>query len=202
MVSCGLVEDERDRAPTVTWLSRRGPAVAFVWAVAEATIFFLVPDVIIGASALSAPRRWWRVAAAAVAGSLAGGLVLWSATLAAAGPLWPLMDAVPGVSPAMIERVEATLADGCREALLTQPFSGAPYKLYVTGWSQAGCGTTALVLWTLVGRALRLVPVAAVAGGVGVLLRPVVRARPGIVLGLYLAAWAAFYAAYFLRVGW
>lgn len=193
---------ESDRASTAAWLARRGSVAAFVWAAAEAVVFFLVPDVVVGAVALYEPRRWWRVAVAAVAGSLAGGLVLWSATLAAADPLWPLMDAVAGVSPAMIERVETTLADGCREALVTQPFSGAPYKLYVTGWSQAGCGGGTLALWTPVGRALRLVPAAGIAGVVGTLLRPAVGARPGTVLAVYVAGWAGFYLAYFLRVGW
>lgn len=39
------------------WIEKRGERLAFTWGVAEATVFFLVPDVAIGAVALFGLRR-------------------------------------------------------------------------------------------------------------------------------------------------
>ena len=80
-------------------------------------------------------------------------------------------------------------------------FSGVPYKLYALEMGLAGYGVISMVVWTVLARGARMLPVALLAARAGRRFRPTVRQRPGLVLTLYAGAWSVFYVAYFRRVG-
>jgi hypothetical protein len=63
---------------------------------AEATLFFIVFDVMVGAVALFSPRRWWRAATAALIGALIGASVLAAVTWIRGEPMrFPLVLTLP-----------------------------------------------------------------------------------------------------------
>lgn len=102
--------------------------IAFAWAVAEALVWPVVPDVYIAGAALAVPARALLFALCAVAGSVVGGAIAW--VLAAVG----LGAAVLSAAPLVTEKMTGTAAFMMQVlgpfAILYQPFSGIPYKTF------------------------------------------------------------------------
>ncbi|MGQ0847561.1 MAG: hypothetical protein ACT4OP_00310, partial [Actinomycetota bacterium] len=86
-------------------------------------------------------------------------------------------------------------------ALVLAPLSGTPYKIYAAEWAIRGWGLPALLAWTVPARALRIVPVALFAAGMGAILRRWLMKRPGLWLGGYGLLWITFYIFYFRANG-
>lgn len=140
--------------------SRRGHAALFIWAFAEALVWPIIPDASLAVLVVGRPRRWLSLAAAAVAGSVAGGAT--GLLAAARGLTWPL----PLTTPRMTEAVEGWLEVGA-SGLAHQPLSGVPYKVFVAGAPEAGISVWAFIAGTVQYRAPRLIAVAAVTALVG-----------------------------------
>ncbi len=182
------------------------PAAAFVaagWGMAEGTLFFVVPDVWIGAVALAGWRPGLRAAVSAVGGALVGGAVMHGV----GARLEPersarLLAAVPAVSPAMIEWVEAELREDGPAAMLRGPLRGTPYKIYARSAGVQGMPLPVVLAWSVPARAPRFVLSALAAAAVGRWLLPRLGGRVGWLVGLYALAWVGFYVRYFRRHGW
>lgn len=85
--------------------------------------------------------------------------------------------------------------------MVLAPFSAIPYKIYAAEWGLRGWGLLALLAWTVPARAVRILPVALVAAGSGLVLRRWVRRRPVVWLALYGLVWVAVYVLYFRANG-
>jgi membrane protein YqaA with SNARE-associated domain len=166
---------------------------AFAWGFAEATLFFVVPDVLLS---FMAQRRGLRAAALAcfiaAAGAALGGLPMRAFGAAAPASAYAVLDALPAISSEMIASVREAFAAEPFGALLVGAFSGVPYKTYAV--LAAEIPAPAFVAMTLVARAARFLAVVTLAAAVDRLLarRFDLRTR-GLVLAL---VWVAFYAFY------
>ena len=178
----------------VGWLGRFGLVLAAVWGFAEATLFFIVPDVIVGLIALHFPRKALWAGVAAVAGACVGGAMLYVIGGQVGDDLRVVMDAVPAIDPVMLDRAHDALLEDGGMAIVNAPSQGIPYKLYVTEWSLLGWSLPSLMLWTIPARAIRIVGFGIVMGIAGWLVRHPIERRPGGWSVAYVAAWAAFYA--------
>lgn len=184
------------------FLERRGVAVSCMWGLSEATLFFLVPDIPVGAVALFSLRRGARAVAAAVAGAVVGGVALWLVTRGVGPPLRDVLSALPGIPDRFFSSARDGIDDRGGIAVVLGPSGGVPYKVYVAEWALAGRSVVALVLWTVPARALRIGAVALLSAGAGVVWRRMFgHGRDGVLLGLYGGVWLAVYAAYFAYVG-
>ena len=134
--------------------SRAGLAGMFLWALAEALVWPIIPDASLALLVLARPRRWHLLGLTAVAGSVAGGAA--GVVAAARGLRWPL----PLTTPRMATAVDGWLTAGA-EGLSHQPLSGVPYKVFVVEAPDAGIGTWKFAGATLQYRAPRLITVAA-----------------------------------------
>jgi membrane protein YqaA with SNARE-associated domain len=173
--------------------------MAAAWGLAEATLFFLVPDVWLTWLALEAPRRAFRACLWALAGALAGGLLMFAWGAADGAGAEAALDAVPGVSPAMIAGVRSELAVGGAAALFLGPLRGVPYKLYAVETAVLHQPLASFLLVSVPARLLRFLAVTAL---VAFLARgPLRRLGPRGRRSLHLLAWALFYTAYFLWIG-
>jgi membrane protein YqaA with SNARE-associated domain len=183
-------------------LRRGGPAApglrhwhvaAFAWGFAEATVFFVVPDVLLS---FMAQRRGFRTAAfacvTAAAGAALGGLLVRAIGAAAPAATYALLDAVPAVSPRTIASVRDAFAEHPFASLVAGAFSGVPYKVYAA--HAGGVSAAAFVVMTLVARTARFLAVTAFAAAIDRLLARWLDLRMRIVL--LALAWAAFYAFY------
>jgi hypothetical protein len=181
--------------------SRSAAIVALGWGFAEATLFFVVPDVWIGLLALFSWRTGLRAVAWAVVGALIGGALMYGVgtQLVRDRSAW-LLDAIPAISPGMVERVEEEMREHGPSSMLLGPLRGTPYKIYARtgGLQEQPLGV--VLLWTIPARGARFVLVAAVSALYGWLVRRIT-SRTGWLLGPYLLAWTVFYAGYFRAYG-
>ncbi|WP_326768026.1 1-acyl-sn-glycerol-3-phosphate acyltransferase [Streptomyces sp. NBC_01591] len=112
--------------------SRWGVPLAFVWALAEALSWPLMPELLLGVVCVAVPRAALRMSLGALAGSLAGGLL--ALQLASAGVHLP----APLTTDRMRAEVRAELALEGASAVRHQPWNGVPFKVYGAEAGRAG----------------------------------------------------------------
>jgi len=183
--------------------------LAFLWGVAEASLFFVVPDVPVSLIALArGGRAGMRAAVAAAAGAMVGGTALALFASHAPQAAIALVDAVPAISPAMIARLQGMMAAadsaaGLAGVMILASLSGIPYKIAAASAPGLGVPVWELALLTPLVRLPRFVALA----GAGALLHRLTPAMPGwmrpLRVRLLLAAlgWSAFYVNYWMQVG-
>lgn len=172
-------------------------SVALVWGFAEATLFFVIPDVWITRVALRSRREGLEAAAYATVGAIAGGALtyLWAAREPAT--VRAIFDALPAISPALMDSIGARWEQLGLWAPLAGAFSGVPYKLYA---AQA-CNVVSLPLFLLLSvaaRGARFVAFALVAHLAARWATPRVGVRKVFIVWLVL--WAVGYMLYWLHM--
>jgi len=165
---------------------------AALWGYAEATTFFIVPDVLIGWAAVRSLRLGIASAFAATAGAVAGGAVVHRN----ARRFRAASTDIPGVSEGMIADASARFERDRWAAVVRAPVDGIPYKVYAAEAGIRGRPLRELALLTPFARAWRFLAIAVAAAAVGAVLQPV-RRRIGLSLLVYLGVWAATYVSYF-----
>ncbi|WP_345311905.1 YqaA family protein [Kocuria gwangalliensis] len=181
----------------------RDHAVAAAWGFAEATAFFIVPDVWLSAVAMKSPKRGLTCVASATAGAVLGGALThtWGATTGAARSA-RLLTKLPAVSAAMVRRVENDYATKGYRALLTGPLRGTPYKIYARTNGLLNRSLPRFLLWSVPARAPRFILVTAVMGGLGALGEKLLPNAPEWVRwSAFAAGWLGFYTWFFKTVG-
>jgi membrane protein YqaA with SNARE-associated domain len=148
-------------------LGRRLPStaatVAASWGFAEATLFFIVPDVWLTFVAVGDRRAALWGCAASTVGALAGGLLMFAWGVADADHALAVIDAVPAIDGRMLAHVQAQIEDLGSWALLVGPAIGTPYKVYAATAGAAGVSIAAFVVASLTSRATRFVLLVAAA---------------------------------------
>ncbi|MGC4075214.1 MAG: hypothetical protein QM760_22475 [Nibricoccus sp.] len=173
--------------------------IAILWGFAEATVFFIVPDVFTSRVALTqGSAAAYRSCAWAVLGALLGGTLLFFTARqnpSAASWLLGAFDFLPGISPALIEsaRLE-TVAHGSA-ACFTSSAAGIPYKVCTVQAALGGVSFPAFLLMSLLARALRFALVTSIAVICQRLLLHRVPATTRT--RIHLIVWSLFYAWYF-----
>lgn len=183
---------------------RRAPELlaAGAWGFAEATLFFLVPDVLLGWIAL---RHGWRRALpaclAAALGATIGGAALYAWSSRAPAPVERVVEQVPAVPAGAVDLAEADLRRPDWPLVATLgAVSNRPFKLFAAAAPRAGIGLPAFAALTPAIRLPRFLMVSLVLAVLGALLRPRLPGR--VLLGVYAAAWTLFYAAFWLLSPW
>ena len=104
--------------------------LAAIWGFAEATFFFIVPDVLFTRTTVrSVKRGWLELAAAVVGATIAGALMyLW----ASGSPVQArsAVAAVPFLGEKIIRPAEQRWIDHGTPLLFSNPLSGVPYKVH------------------------------------------------------------------------
>jgi len=177
-------------------LGTPGIVLAFLWGLAEGSLFFILPDVLLSLVALFRPRRALVHALAIVAGAvLAGGLMFtWSAH---SGDARSAVAAVPFVSPAMFDRADSDFRRFGFWAVAKGPASGIPYKVYAV---EAPIHTTLwpFLLMSVPARLWRLLMVWIGFATARLFLHKL--GRPALAPWLHAAFWIMVYAVYWSRI--
>ena len=186
---------------------RRGPKEhqsawgAAVWGLAEATLFFIVPDVFLSWVALTRPARALRACLWAVGGALVGGTLMYLWGTADPAGARAALDMVPAVSSAEIAGVASDLREHSWWALVLGPLTGTPYKIYAVEAGALGMSLGALLLVSVPARLVRFLVVTLLAAGLA--RAPGLRRLSPISLSaLHATFWIAFYAAFWQVKGW
>ena len=174
--------------------------VAFLWALAEATLFFIVPDVWLTVVAARYGIRKALVACGfAVLGALVGGaaMYLWAASDAASAIA--TVGRVPGIPPAMMDNAAAALGAQGVLAMVLGAFAGVPYKIYAVEAPGAGIGLALFLAMSVPARLMRFLLLSGMAAAFAGLFDGWLGKH--VVLALIVVLWVAFYAGYWAWVG-
>lgn len=138
---------------------------ARLWAFAEGTFFFILPDFFLLPAVIARPHLARRVVVATLTGSLLGMLTLAGLVASAPSLTRMLIEGLPFTHPAMFDTVAHRIGDVWSVA--QQPISGIPSKVWT--WVQVTQGTFAFVVFAAVvwaARTLRFVAVAMLGLGI------------------------------------
>lgn len=175
--------------------------LAFAWGLAEATFFFIVPDVLTSRLVLQKPGAGFAACLYSLAGALLGGLLLFliGRQPEMLPPVVVAIDWLPGINPALMEEARLGLDQHGPAALFTGVLAGIPYKLYAAQSAAAGLGLGTFVLASAAARLIRFLLVTIFAWFAGAKLLP--NLSTTIKLRIHLASWIVFYFFYFWRMG-
>jgi membrane protein YqaA with SNARE-associated domain len=175
-------------------------AIAALWGFAEATAFFIVPDVWISFIAM---RRGWKagVLAACLAciGALIGGAVMYVWGGRDAGTARLVLDTIPAISPAMIWMTGYELGHQGLVSVILGAFTGVPFKIYAVEAGAIGTGMMAFISMAVIARVGRFMIGALIAAAAADFLRRFFSERT--ILTLLAGFWILFYAWYFTVTG-
>lgn len=182
--------------------SRAVLALAFAWGLAEATFFFIVPDVLLTLIACRALKPAMRATGAALLGALAGGSLMYAFGAREPDAAMAFLDQVPAISPPLITTVTAQINESGLQAVLLGPLKGIPYKIYAVQWGAQGGSFLAFLLISIPARLARFFLAAIAARALASLIEPLTQHRAAIELAILSIVWIAFYSFYFARFGW
>jgi hypothetical protein len=170
---------------------------SFIWGVAEATLFFIVPDVLLSYIGLKRGPRAAAIASlyAAIGAALGGSIMyLWSQSDPAAARAAVL--AVPAISEAKVAHAAEAMRGDWFGATMLGPLSSTPFKVYAILALHAGGAT--LPAFALASIAARLPRFLIVSVGAALIGRALSRwLSPQQLNWVLIGAWLLFYAVFF-----
>jgi membrane protein YqaA with SNARE-associated domain len=119
--------------------------LAAVWGFAEATLFFVVPDVALSFLALRSRQVALAACLWAFAGALVGGTVMYSWGRASAVTAEAALEKVPAIDHRMIRRVRTELDEMGAGAVVLGPLKTTPYKVYAVEAGARGVSPLAVL---------------------------------------------------------
>ena len=178
---------------------RGGFVIAFLWGLAEATVFFLVPDIYLGFAGLFNWRKGLLATAFVVAGSVLGGAIMYALAAHNAVEMNKFLTALPLINTDMVNSVKEQVQTNGVGALLTGPLQGIPYKVYAVQAGEQGIPLLSFLLATIPARLERVLPVVLAGAITGVAFRKYIQHHTSLVLGAYVALWGCIYTLYYFR---
>lgn len=180
-------------------LGSGGIALSFAWGFAEATLFFVVPDVLLSLVAILSLRRVWQHVAAAIAGAVAGGalLFLWAQTNPDSAIA--VVKKVPFVTERMFAHVDVSFQTRGIVAVYVGPLTGTPYKIYAVV-APRFVQFRPFLFATIPARGWRFVLVSLFSGACAAVLRKYGNANLRALARSHALAWTAFYIFYWTRI--
>lgn len=150
-----------------------GPVVLILLTLLEATVFPAPTEAMLLALSISRPRRAWWFATLAATGSVVGGIIGYQLG-ATVFPQFgrPVLDAL-GFS-AQLPLVERAYRDNMWLALITSGYTPIPYLLYTMMAGAFSLPIIPFVAGSLIGRALKYIPLALLAWWLGPAVRQLV----------------------------
>ena len=167
--------------------SRSALRLCFLWGLAEALFFPIIPDFAVAPLALAAPESFVPLALTTAAGSLIGGALAYGLGATPLGVA--AVEHLPLVTERMTATAHAWLSPGPR-GLLRQPMSGIPYKVFAYQAQPVGNGFLSFIGFSALARGGRLLAVAMGFAGAGLGAR---RLWPRV-YGAFLCAYVACFA--------
>lgn len=183
--------EARGRSLSRIWLGA-------LWGLAEATIFFLVPDILITASALFSPRRSFAQMIAVLIGALLGGALLYTAAEKYPEETKSIVLTVPFMRQHNLDEADRQLQERGLPAMFLGALAGTPYKAYALS-APRHAAFEMFMLVSLPARLFRFLLSWAGGALIGVLFRRQIQASPSAALGLLAICWIGFYT-YFWSV--
>lgn len=169
--------------------------LALVWGFAEATLFFIVPDVLTTAGGVARTRSGLAAVPFALVGALIGGTVMHVWTHHDANSTVSMVMRTPGATPERLHRAEADLRTHGAVGMLVGGVSFLPYKLYGVASATQDMPLRTFLLCSTLARGARFTLTTLLAAWIahGPLKRWTLRRK----LLVHACMWTAIYGVYF-----
>lgn len=129
--------------------------LAFIWGLAEATLFFIVVDVLLSLLVLKNRRHACIAGGYAVAGAILGGWLMYFWATQNIAQVRSVLSIIPAISPDVLVQVRQQLNEWGYASLFIGALSGVPYKIYAVEASAQTLSLMSLLIVTIPARALR-----------------------------------------------
>jgi membrane protein YqaA with SNARE-associated domain len=171
-------------------------AATALWAVAEATVFFIVPDVLLTAAAIKfGLRRALLLSLLAAGAASLAGLAMWTWGARDAEGARHVMLMVPAIGPDLLQRAQSGVAQQWFLHLVTGAMTGVPYKLYAVEAGAIAINPWLFVPASFAARFLRFFLTVAAMAAAKEVLSMMNRARWAY--AAWAVAWLLVYGTYF-----
>lgn len=104
--------------------------LSFIWGFFEATVFFIIPDVVLTFIAIHGFTAGLNGSLIALAGALLGGTFMYVYAERDFSRAYLLVSKVPSVGEKMLDDVEQSMMKKGIIAMITGPIRGIPYKIF------------------------------------------------------------------------
>jgi membrane protein YqaA with SNARE-associated domain len=190
------MEDDFEFERSEAWAKRLSRIwLGALWGFAEATLFFLVPDILLTAAALFSPKRSFVQMLAVLIGALLGGALMYTAADKFPDESQSMLLAVPFIKVRLLDKAEGQMQDHGLWAMCLGALSGIPYKVYAVASPRYGPFEKFMAI-SVPARLGRLFFSWSIASLLGVLFRRQIDESPPAALGLLIICWIGFYTYY------
>lgn len=166
-----------------------------LWGLAEATVFFLVPDILITSSALFAPKRSFAQMMAVLIGALLGGALLYTAADKYPDEAKNVVLHVPFIKMHLLELADRQMQEKGMLAMAYGAFSGVPYKTFTVNAPRHATFEIFMAM-SLPSRFPRFLLSWGASSLLGMAFRRQIQANPLAALGLLAICWIGLYTYY------
>ena len=141
----------------------RRSILAGVWGFAEATLFFILPDVLLSYYALNKKGQLIRLSVIALIGALLGGTLMycWGQYHFATAYEW--VESVPAINDELMVMVKRQMQSSGMWSIMIGPLQGLPYKTFAAQAYVSGISIEAFLLISIPARLLRFLAITYVA---------------------------------------
>ncbi|NIM93678.1 MAG: hypothetical protein GTO18_08195 [Anaerolineales bacterium] len=185
------------RKYTESWIAS---LIGFLWGLAEATLFFIVPDVYLGFVALLNWRKGLLAVLWTVVGALFGGAIMYFFAAENSQAATQIVLQVPLINPEMVQRVRDQMDSLGLISLVSGLFQGIPYKIYAVQAGGQNQPILDFLLMSIPARLARILPATGAAGIAGVALQKIVKRQTIGTLSFYILFWIGLYLIYFFLI--
>ncbi|MBU63806.1 MAG: hypothetical protein CMI26_15045 [Opitutae bacterium] len=169
--------------------------LAIAWGLMEASVFFIVPDILLTYLALKDPRRATKACLWALVGALVGGTAMFCWGNYNLKGAEGFLTEIPAIDKQLLKKVEGQIENDGVKATFYGPITGRPYKIYSVYAGAKGISFPSFLLVSIPARLLRFILLTWITWWVAskLLAKLQVRSRTLILSGI----WIAFYGWYF-----
>jgi membrane protein YqaA with SNARE-associated domain len=168
-------------------------ALALLWGFAEATLFVVVPEVLISWVAIDRLRRALYACILALVGAMAGGGLMYGWGANDLDRSLSIVERVPAISVEMLQEIDQSLLEHGSVVMIPGAFIGRPYKAYAVQAPRADIDLLPFLAATIPARLVRFVLAALLTYGIARRFGHWSLAKKRIVLSAF---WITFYAVF------
>ena len=134
-----------------------------IWGFAEATLFFILPDVLLSYYALDKKHNLIRLCCITLLGALVGGGLMYCWGQYSFDTAYLLVESVPAINEELMAKVREQMKSSGVLAVFTGPLQGLPYKTFAIQASAANISFIEFLLISIPARLVRFLVIAYVA---------------------------------------
>lgn len=169
--------------------------MAGVWGFAEATLFFILPDVLLSYYALDKKSQLIRLSCITLIGALLGGTLMyyWGQHDYEVAYRW--VESVPAINNELMSSVKENMRQSDSLAIMLGPLQGLPYKTFAAQAYSAGITIESFLFISVPARLIRFLAIAYIARWIATgFLKNLQQKQLVAVWG---GAWVLVYGVYF-----